>query len=597
MSVTWTAPGPGEWVRLADHYDRGWTAEYQRISGPTFEEGTTRYLQALGVPVKGVHLRTVNGFPYFRPLPRVGPAASTKSPPTWLLWIVARVHPSLRRAERTARRALQERPWRAVAATWWTTERQAAIEANLALGRIDVESLDPADLARHLDDVAANATAGYLRHYELHGSDMVPVGLWTTGAERWDITAPEALACLFGHSDATTGVDPAIDEMRAAVDRAGATPASLDELAALAPEPLADYLERHGDRLVTAYDLDGRSLRELPRLVLAGVLARPVAAVGAEAKAHADDRAARLRERVPSDERADFDRLLADARAVYGMRDDNGAILGAWPMGLLRRAMLAAGRQLVAIGVLDDDALAIEATVPELRLLLGAPAGQAPPSLVAELATRSHRRSTIEARDAPVRLGGPEPLPPVEAFPPATATVARAIYALADSLAPPAGDGVSVGAEPDGEVLTESAQNRPPKTSNRDLGHITDSTSNRSLQDVSTKSLVATGLGIGAAAYEGKARVVRTPDEAVVVLEVGDVLVVPVTNPAYNAVLALAGAVVVEEGGNFSHAAVIARELGIPAIVGARGACRTIADGSTVVVDPAAGEVRTLMLA
>ena len=64
------------------------------------------------------------------------------------------------------------------------------------------------------------------------------------------------------------------------------------------------------------------------------------------------------------------------------------------------------------------------------------------------------------------------------------------------------------------------------------------------------------------------------------------------TTPAYNAVLPLAGAVVVEEGGPLCHAAVIARELDIPAVVGAASAVSLIADGDIVEVDPAAGVVR-----
>ena len=56
-------------------------------------------------------------------------------------------------------------------------------------------------------------------------------------------------------------------------------------------------------------------------------------------------------------------------------------------------------------------------------------------------------------------------------------------------------------------------------------------------------------------------------------------LVVRATSPAFNVVLTIAGAVVTANGGAMSHAAVLARELGIPAVVGAGGALE-IADGS-----------------
>jgi rifampicin phosphotransferase len=71
------------------------------------------------------------------------------------------------------------------------------------------------------------------------------------------------------------------------------------------------------------------------------------------------------------------------------------------------------------------------------------------------------------------------------------------------------------------------------------------------------------------------------------------VLVVRATSPAFNAVLSIAGAVVTAEGGPLSHAAVLARELGIPAVVGASGAL-DLQDGALVEVDPRVGAVRVL---
>jgi pyruvate,water dikinase len=65
------------------------------------------------------------------------------------------------------------------------------------------------------------------------------------------------------------------------------------------------------------------------------------------------------------------------------------------------------------------------------------------------------------------------------------------------------------------------------------------------------------------------------------------------TSPAFNAVLSIAGAVVTANGGAMSHAAVLARELGIPAVVGA-GAALDIPDGAMIEVDPVAGLVRVL---
>jgi rifampicin phosphotransferase len=101
-----------------------------------------------------------------------------------------------------------------------------------------------------------------------------------------------------------------------------------------------------------------------------------------------------------------------------------------------------------------------------------------------------------------------------------------------------------------------------------------------------------TGVGIGQAVVAAVARVLHDPAEAMVGLEPGEIIVTASTNPSWNVVLPLAGALVVEEGGALSHAAIIARELGLPAVVGARGATGVLRSGDVVVVDPVAGTVR-----
>jgi pyruvate,water dikinase len=102
------------------------------------------------------------------------------------------------------------------------------------------------------------------------------------------------------------------------------------------------------------------------------------------------------------------------------------------------------------------------------------------------------------------------------------------------------------------------------------------------------------GIGVGTETYRGTARVVTGADDAFARLELGDVLVASFTGPAYNSILGLVGALVVEEGGPLCHAAIVARELGVPAVIGASGATAQIADGAKIEVDPVAGAVRLL---
>ena len=93
--------------------------------------------------------------------------------------------------------------------------------------------------------------------------------------------------------------------------------------------------------------------------------------------------------------------------------------------------------------------------------------------------------------------------------------------------------------------------------------------------------------------YEGPARLIAGPAEFGRIQQ-GDVLLTPSTTEAFNILLPLLGAIVTDNGGLLSHSAIVAREYGIPGVVGTREATDRIADGTRVRVDGAAGEVTVL---
>ena len=71
-------------------------------------------------------------------------------------------------------------------------------------------------------------------------------------------------------------------------------------------------------------------------------------------------------------------------------------------------------------------------------------------------------------------------------------------------------------------------------------------------------------------------------------------LVTPSTTESFNIVLPILGAIVTDSGGLLSHAAIVSREYGIPAVVGCRDATVLIADGARVRVDGSSGEVAVI---
>jgi len=101
-----------------------------------------------------------------------------------------------------------------------------------------------------------------------------------------------------------------------------------------------------------------------------------------------------------------------------------------------------------------------------------------------------------------------------------------------------------------------------------------------------------TGTPASAGQVRGKARVVLEPQGAR--LEPGEILVAPSTDPGWTPLFLTAGGLVMEMGGAMSHGAVVAREYGIPAVVGVAHATARIRSGETIEVDGAAGTIRLL---
>ncbi|NNE81363.1 MAG: phosphoenolpyruvate synthase [Silicimonas sp.] len=98
-----------------------------------------------------------------------------------------------------------------------------------------------------------------------------------------------------------------------------------------------------------------------------------------------------------------------------------------------------------------------------------------------------------------------------------------------------------------------------------------------------------TATGCSAGKVTAKARVIRDPRTEA--LAPGDILVARHTDPGWIAVFSNASAIVVERGSLLSHSAIVARELGIPCVVGLKGATNWISDGETLTVDGATGQV------
>lgn len=356
----------------------------------------------------------------------------------------------------------------------------------------------------------------------------------------------EAMALISGGNDVLqdveAGIELLVDRIRAdarAADRLLARPLpGLDEIAAVAPERAAEirrFLQEHGHLGQTFDDLALPSWAEEPSILLAEIAKRLV---------ESPERHARRRTRL----RQEAARLLTAIRERVAAHPDDRAELE-------RRFELAS-----EIGPLTEvhnywiDRMS-QAHLRRLAFRVGGRLARdgsiAEPSDVLYL----HRDEVADLLRAPEDRS-------------ATIARRRAEQARQRTLKPPTKLGR---AEPDFGVTSRFDV---PREEAGDADELK-------------------GTGASAGVVRGPARV-ALGSEDFERIQRGDIIVCPSSNPSWVPVFTIAGGLVTNTGGVLAHAAVVAREFGLPAVVGVAGATDRIADGRMVEIDGTAGTVRLL---
>ena len=561
-SKTWQAPGPGLWEMDESHQSAPYSTYMRELIKAHFNTGVREGAARYGLLIDRFDIRFIDGWQFVRMLMVGAPEKPGPLPPRWLFKLLFRLHPALRRRAAAASRAVVSQPWRQDA-EWWMHEGRDRFRARLAgLQSVDLAALSDPELRSHIAEVRSATAEGMRIHFRDALAHWIGVGDWLMKTSEWTGTAPDvAVAALQGASPFSVDaveylnrVAAAASESPAALEALSATGDAAGRLAAMrAASPgvaaaLDAYLDEHGWRIYTGFDIADKAAVELPENIVDAVAAR---LRPANDSSPVESFAVTLRSSVPAANLQDYDRLLETARILYGVRDDDAGPCVHWTLGLVRRALLESGRRLAERGALLQPEHVFDATPEEVDGLLGG----TPPMVAAdEVARRAEARLANAAHRPPSRLGEEEgPPPPDDWLPPAVARVNGALM-VAMSIEYPA----AVDSPPEEEAKT-----------------------------------ILKGNAASRGQYEGRACVVHGPDDFAK-LQPGDVLVAPFTTTAYGVVLPLLGGVVTERGGVLSHAAIVAREYAIPAVVNTAHATSLIADGVRVRVDGDSGTIEVL---
>lgn len=531
-------PGPGFWSQDPVHFPRPLTRYFQETHPASFRKGTNDFARFYGMLIDGLQIAYLNGFAYNQ----VMHAPDAEIPERF------------QRAELT----FKDKLWREQLREWDETRKPAAVAAHREIQAVDPDALSDADLAAYLTRCRDHHAAMMAQHMRFTAGAMIPTGDFLAHVGDWTGIAPaELLGLMRGASAVSAGGSDQLEQLKSAFandpaalallqsdQEPGALLKALSALPGPAGAAMTAYLGFVGNRPLDGFDISEPAALEMPDSLVRAI--RVALTSRSQGDQNGEAALTSIRDRVPAGHRAEFDELLGEARLTYRLRDERGVYSDIWASGLMRRAALAAGRRAVSKGRLASPEQIVDASLDEMCALV---MGSGGPS-ADELAQRAAYRAAHTAREVPPFLGPPDPPPPdMSGLPPSVARLMRAtMIAL-------------------GEVFGSSEAEHE-----EDVLH---------------------GLAASKGIYEGPARRASGPAEFGRIVQ-GDVLVTEATTEAFNILLPLLGAIVTDHGGLLSHSAIVAREYGIPGVVGTREATQRIADGTRVRVNGDTGEVTVL---
>lgn len=194
------APGPGTWALDLTHSAAAMTTyagDCFTIGLPKgFHEGCAKY----GLMLDRLQPGFVHGFFYAQQVGFAGKPGAAP-PPKFMLQLLCKIHPALRKRINTAHESFQSRLWLQDLKEW-DQMKLDSIERNTNLQSIDLSTLDTDGLIKHLEACKRNAEEMVYRHHKFTIGAVMPIGRFLDAATRTSgLSAVEVVPVLKGSSD------------------------------------------------------------------------------------------------------------------------------------------------------------------------------------------------------------------------------------------------------------------------------------------------------------------------------------------------------------------------------------------------------------
>ncbi len=551
-------PESGFWESAAKDFTQPVTPITVDLYFSTMSEAIGAFFREFGILLDGMDMKVIGGHPYTRMVPPGGKDGAP--PPPFLMKILFRLVPSLRSKVRTAERAIEERRDQHYVDHWhstWRPELDRWIENFLDS---DLSEMPQRELLDVLEDARDQMETGMRAHFLVLPAHFLALSdLYFFLEEHLDWSKEKIARLTCGISTETSAGTHALGRLaRLATDHLGTPPVEVDQVRRLREENANFAAEFESYRrgwglMIQSFDLDAPIEAEDPGLIDERIV--HYATVGYDPD-EVESTMRRRREEAAEEAReslrkigegldARFDTLLKMIDIGLPVRDDTG-LMTLRLFGAIRLLLLEIGARLQSNESVESPDDVVYLRLDELREALVRGGDQRPTVLL-----RKGERKWAMLNPGPHSWGeDPGDPPAIEVLPKGMHRIMKGLFwQIENDLAP------SIPEDQEGGV---------------------------------------NGIGASVGVVTGRVRVIRDVREFED-LEQGEILVCPMTTPAWGSVFPLIGGIVADAGGVLSHPAIIAREFGVPAVVGAGSATSRLKTGDLVRIDGSTGRVDILV--